>query len=181
MSSAEKYIPNYTVKDFQHWEGDWELWDGIAVSMSPSPFGRHSKIVGKIATALNIAIDNAKCDASVLVEIDWIVSENTVLRPDVTVVCGQPPDKHVIESPAIVIEVLSPSTRHRDANAKLEIYQTQRVAWYLILDPESNQLIANNLGGDGRYADASSSGSSTLTMSICGDCNLEVMTDRLFI
>ena len=181
MSSAEKYIPNYTVDDFQHWEGDWELWDGIPVSMSPSPFGRHSKILGKVATALNIAIDNAKCDASALVQIDWNISDNTILRPDLTVVCGQPPVKHVMATPAVVVEVLSPSTRDRDLGAKLEIYQTQKVPWYLILDPESNQLIARKLGDDGRYVAVSSSESSKLDVSICEDCNLEIKTGRLFV
>jgi len=35
MSLAEKDVPRYTVSDYQHWEGDWELIEGIAISMSP--------------------------------------------------------------------------------------------------------------------------------------------------
>lgn len=26
---AQKYIEHYTVEDYQHWEGDWELVDGV--------------------------------------------------------------------------------------------------------------------------------------------------------
>ena len=42
MSIAPKYQPHYTVDDYQHWEGDWELWNGVAVAMAPSPFGPHA-------------------------------------------------------------------------------------------------------------------------------------------
>ncbi len=59
MSSAKKYVPHYGLDDYQNWEGDWELWAGIPVSMSPSPFGRHSKVLGKIVTAL-IPLANSK-------------------------------------------------------------------------------------------------------------------------
>ncbi|WP_457626586.1 hypothetical protein [Persephonella sp.] len=37
MSFAEKYLPNYTVEDYKQWEGDWELIEGIAYAMVPSP------------------------------------------------------------------------------------------------------------------------------------------------
>jgi len=39
MGSVERYVPRYTVEDYQYWKGDWELWDGLAVSMLPCPFG----------------------------------------------------------------------------------------------------------------------------------------------
>jgi hypothetical protein len=88
MSTAPRYQPHYTVDDYAHWEGQWELWHGVAVAMSPSPFGRHAKLLARTVAALQTAIDSAGCHATVLVEIDWIVSRDTVLRPDVIVVCG---------------------------------------------------------------------------------------------
>ena len=33
MSSVPRYTPRYSVSDYQLWEGDWELWDGIAIAM----------------------------------------------------------------------------------------------------------------------------------------------------
>lgn len=56
--------------------------------MSPSPFGRHAKLLARTVAALQTAIDAGRCDATVLFEIDWIVSNDTVLRPDAVVVCG---------------------------------------------------------------------------------------------
>jgi hypothetical protein len=41
MSSVRKFIPRYTVADYRQWQGDWELLDGVAVSVTPSPFGIH--------------------------------------------------------------------------------------------------------------------------------------------
>jgi Uma2 family endonuclease len=96
--------------------------------MVPSPFGRHGKILGNIVTALNNAIKQAKgqqanCTATVLVEVDWIISQDTVLRPDLVVVCGTEPERHLEAAPAVVVEVLSLGTRDRDLPWKREIYQ----------------------------------------------------------
>jgi hypothetical protein len=57
MSSAARYSPNYTIKDYRQWQGDWELWRGIAVAMTPSPFGKHGGLLVRICTALTNAID----------------------------------------------------------------------------------------------------------------------------
>ena len=136
MSTAPRYQPHYTVDDYAHWEGQWELWNGVAVAMSPSPFGRHAKLLARTVAALQTAIDSAGCHATVLVEIDWIVSSDTVLRPDVIVVCGLEPEQHVVKVPALVVEILSEATRDRDLSFKLDLYREQGVRWYLVVDPE---------------------------------------------
>ena len=56
MSSAAKYQPHYTVDDYQHWQGDWELWNGVAIAMGPSPFGRHAQLVGQLAKILGVGV-----------------------------------------------------------------------------------------------------------------------------
>jgi len=47
MSVVYKYLPRYTVEDYQRWEGDWELIEGIPYSLA-SPTFKHQRIVGKI-------------------------------------------------------------------------------------------------------------------------------------
>ena len=37
MSSVIKILPYYTYEDYCHWEGRWELIDGIPYAMSPAP------------------------------------------------------------------------------------------------------------------------------------------------
>ena len=83
--TAEKLIPNYTVDDYATWQGDWELWDGIPVSKAPRPFGPHSAAVVQIIASLVVQLRD--CHARVLTELDWIVDQNNVIRPDVVVVC----------------------------------------------------------------------------------------------
>ena len=85
------------------WKGDCELWGGMAIATTPSPFGRHQKIVTALATHLSMVIRDANCDATVFGELDWIVSDDTVVRPDVVVVCGSGPEAHLKEVPEIVV------------------------------------------------------------------------------
>ncbi|MEM6692116.1 MAG: Uma2 family endonuclease [Planctomycetota bacterium] len=118
MSALSAFQPRYTVADYLTWQGDWELWDGAAISMSPSPFGRHSALVARTITQLSKSIESGNCEGEVLTELDWIVSDSTVVRPDVIAVCGGPPAEHLQHAPAFIAEVLSEATRERDLNYK---------------------------------------------------------------
>ncbi len=178
MSTADNFIPHYTVEDYQLWEGDWELWNGIPVAMTPSPFGAHAKLVAKAAAVFINAIEKSRCDATFLVEIDWQISNSTVLRPDALIVCGSEPERHVESTPALVIEVLSQSTRQRDLDHKKTIYQQQSVPYYLIIDPDQEKLIALSLDESGQYAELAIS--ETLQLTICNDCQLEIRPQNLF-
>jgi len=178
MSSAPKYTPHYTVEDYRGWEGDWELWNGIAVSMSPSPFAKHGALQVRIATELEKAIESANCDATTMTEIDWIVSDDTVIRPDLSVVCGDAPEKHIVEAPAIVVEVLSASTKERDLTVKRQLYEHQAVGWYLIADPDKSTLELLKLDETGVYQPVQA-GAATV-IDICENCQLQVDLLRVF-
>lgn len=134
MSTAPKYRPHYTVADYQLWEGDWELWYGTAVSMSPSPFGPHERAVSKIVAQLDTSISTSNCACAVYAGLDWIVQNDTVVRPDVMLVCGEQPERHLERPPALVVEVLSPSSAEKDLTAKRQLYEQQQVEHYLLID-----------------------------------------------
>lgn len=34
MSAAIQFAPRYTIDGYSLWQGDWELWEGIAIAMS---------------------------------------------------------------------------------------------------------------------------------------------------
>ncbi len=140
MTSAPRFTTDYTIDDYQHWEGDWQLIEGIAVSMSPSPFGKHQRIVMKLVFQFINQLENQNADCRVYAGLDWIVSDETVVRPDVMVVCGEQPDKHLEKNPVIAVEVLSESTMRVDLTAKCRIYQTARVPNYLIADPKTHSV-----------------------------------------
>ncbi len=178
MSSAPKYNPHYTIDDYQLWEGEWELWKGVAVAMTPSPFGRHGNLLARIASSLSNAIDDVDCNASVLVGIDWIVADDTIVRPDLSIVCGQPPARHIETPPALVVEILSASTRERDLTIKRELFAQESVGWYLIIDPDENALQALHLNNSRMYEHVACT--DHLKITICDACLLNVPLDRLF-
>ena len=148
MSSAQKFLPSYTINDYQHWEGDWELIEGIAVSMSPSPFGPHERTVAEIARSIGNSLDEQGTDCRVYAGLDWIISDDTVVRPDVMVVCGDQPEKHLEKAPIIVVEVLSASTRKLDIGSKRRIYGEAGVQIYLIVDVEKKTIEINDFDSD---------------------------------
>ncbi|MEM6474015.1 MAG: Uma2 family endonuclease [Planctomycetota bacterium] len=172
MNPGVSYRPHYTVTDYLQWEGDWELWKGVAVAMTPSPFGRHGMMLMRLGTALTNAVDRGECDASVLAEIDWIVSPDTVIRPDISVVCGPPPEGHIESSPALVVEVLSESTRERDLLHKRELYQENAVPWYIIGDPVEQEITILQLSDSGKYEAVETSEECEITL--CDHCKTTI-------
>ena len=140
MSSAEKFVPRYTVSDYQHWEGDWELVEGVPIAMSPSPLGPHERAVARIARKLGNLLEEMESNCETYAGLDWIVNNENVFRPDVMVVCGEQPEKHLEKPPVIAVEVLSSSTRLLDLGSKRRIYGDNGVAVYLIVDVEKKSI-----------------------------------------
>ncbi|NDC54633.1 MAG: Uma2 family endonuclease [Planctomycetia bacterium] len=181
MSTVLRYQPHYTVSDYRQWEGRWELWSGVAVAMSPSPLGPHAKLLARLVMALGNAIDAAGCRATVLVEIDWIVASDTVVRPDVTVVCGHEPSGHVERPPALVVEVLSDSTRERDTLFKRQLYRSQGVRTYVLADPDRRSASVLWLGPDGDYTESVlTEADAPAAVELCEDCRILVDPVSLF-
>jgi Uma2 family endonuclease len=178
MSAANKFIPRYTADDYNQWEGDWELWDGIPVAMSPSPFGRHQALATKLARILGNEIDHRHCHATVINEIDWIVSDNTIVRPDVVVLRGDAPERHLETTPALVVEVLSPSTAERDRTFKRDLYDRQGVRVYVLVDPEALTLETYQRDGAGQWQHQQID--EAIELRLCDDCTIDLSRASLF-
>lgn len=178
MSAALEFAPRYTIDEYSLWHGDWELWEGIAIAMSPSPFGIHQAIVSRLSRLLGVAIESANCDAETLVELDWIVNQDTVVRPDVLVVCGPPPERHLEQTPTLVAEVLSHSTRQNDLNYKRQLYQRERVDVYLIIDSDKETIEADIRAADGSYQAVHTD--DELALQICENCEFTIPIRKLF-
>lgn len=141
MSIANKILPYYTYEDWVHWEGKWELIDGIAYAMSPAPFPAHQRVASEINTELTFALRKSNCKSCrVYHPIDYKISEDTVLEPDILIVCGEIKKKFLDFPPALVVEILSPSTALKDRHTKYELYQQQGVKYYLIVDVDKKTV-----------------------------------------
>jgi Uma2 family endonuclease len=131
-------LPHYTYEDYVQWEGHWELIGGIPYAMAPTPVKKHQWVSSKIIVQLGELLkDCGQCE--VLLPVDWPITEDTVVQPDVLVVCGEEMEGPRIESPPVLIfEVLSPSTSHKDRVIKYRLYQEAGVKYYCIVDPDAN-------------------------------------------
>ena len=178
MSASQRYVPQYTVADYQTWEGDWELWGGVPVSMTPSPFGRHQAVLTRLAKQLGNELERVRCAAEVLVELDWVVSSDTVVRPDLIVVCGPLPEKHLESPPALAAEILSDASTRRDSVHKRDLYQEQGVAVYLLVDPEQQSILVYERNPSGQWT--SQLVQSTIVVTICDHCRVTIDKASLF-
>ena len=147
---------HYTVDDYEQWEGRWELWYGAAVALA-SPATRHGEFAVELGALILNGVRRQRssggggCACQVFSEIDWRVSIDLVVRPDLSVVCGERMDHaHINRPPTLIAEVLSPSTERTDRDAKRNLYAVQGVLWYLLLDPADGRLTCLRLA-DGRY------------------------------
>lgn len=127
-------IPRYTYDDYSLWEGEWELIEGIPVSMAPAPMRIHQQIASELFFAFRQVIDD-ECECEVLYETDWKLSNDTVLRPDIVLVCGDDNERYLSKAPKIIIEILSPSTAKKDETLKYNIYEDEKVEYYILVYP----------------------------------------------
>ena len=150
-----KLLPYYTIEDWENWEGRWELIEGIPYAISPMPTPKHQRISLLIGSLLEEELEECeKCVA--LISIDWVISEDTVLEPDNMIVCSEDLERDLFSQkrlyfpPKAVFEILSPSTQEKDRITKFQIYEGQGVKYYIIVDPDSQEVEVYQLKG-GKY------------------------------
>lgn len=141
MGTLQKIIPHYTLEDWQHWDGVWELIDGHPIAMSPAPIPLHQRVAAEIRWEIMTALKQANCRRCRAYDpIDYIISNDTILVPDIVVVCGDIQKKYLDFPPVLVVEILSPSTALRDRNTKFQLYESQGIKHYLIVDADRKTI-----------------------------------------
>lgn len=133
-----EWLPNYTYQDYEKWEGDWEMIYGIPYAMSPSPKRAHQSAGRNFILLAQDALQKSGnlCSCGIYYELDWIVDDTTVVRPDVMIVCGPFEDDFLRFPPSMILEVTSRRTQMADRNVKFKLYESNGVPFYLIADPE---------------------------------------------
>ena len=135
---------HYTYEDYAQWQGDWELIEGVPVAMTPAPGIEHQLLASELIRLLGNQV--AECpECHVLGETDYKISEETVVRPDVVVVCEPVGGAYLDQVPALIVEVVSPSTARRDERVKLQLYAQQKVPYYLLAYPLARRVTAYRL------------------------------------
>jgi Uma2 family endonuclease len=117
--------PGMSVDGFLAWERAQperhELIDGRVYAMVGASLA-HGRIVFDLAKALDAAVDPERC--IVLLDGAKLRTAAHVFYPDVMVTCEEYDlEGDVVHAPALIAEVLSPSTQSYDRGAKWRHYQ----------------------------------------------------------
>ena len=141
----------YTLEDYLALPDDQrvELIDGVFYDMA-TPTTNHQAIGGFIHKKLldHVLEKKGPCFPFISpVDVQLDCDDKTVVQPDVLVVCDRSKYQNgrVFGAPDLVIEVLSPSTRKKDMQLKLQKYGNAGVREYWLIDPDKKQIIQYDL------------------------------------
>lgn len=150
MSIADKYRPQFTYEDYCQWEGRWELIEGMPYAMSPAPAPLHQIINANLSSIFSISLSRDCSQCRAYIPIDWKINENTVVQPDLLIVCKKIEKNFLDFLPKLTLEILSPSTAFKDRHEKYELYEEQGVRYYIIVDPKFRKMEIYELT-EGKY------------------------------
>lgn len=115
----------------------YEVLDG-EVLVTPAPTPHHQKVIARLLIALTEYVEGRGV-GWVLQDVDLLFQTGQFLRPDLLVVPGNAragiTDRGVERAPALVVEVLSPSSRTVDRVTKPRRYLDFGVPAYWVVDP----------------------------------------------
>lgn len=178
MTIANKIIPHYTYDDWVHWEGKWELIEGLPFAMSPTPVPSHQRAASEIRFAFMTALKKQGCKQCRAYDpLDYKISEDTILVPDILIVCGEIKKKYLDFPPVLVVEILSPSTALKDRHTKYELYEQQGVKYYIIGDADKKVIEVYELTGK-QYKILTDS--RTFDFVLAGDCSITTDLSNVF-
>lgn len=133
-------------------EARYEIIDGVVLVSPPDRFAHADRVLG-IATALRVAAPSGLSVVGPSYPVHYDAGSKDFVLPDVLVArtedCG---DAGIRVPPLLVVEVLSRSTRRRDAGEKRDIYAGLGVPHYWLVDPERHSATVLRLD-DGQYVE----------------------------
>lgn len=97
MGNAIKILPHYTYEDYIHWEGKWEIIDGVPYAMSPAPVPYQQIVSANLSAEFRMQLK--KCDkCQVMQPVDYIIKDDIILQPGMLIVC-KPISKKFLDFP----------------------------------------------------------------------------------
>jgi Uma2 family endonuclease len=153
--------PHYTYADVLAWDEDFraEIVKGEVYAMSP-PLTIHQVILRNLMVRIGSYLEGKPCEVfpapfGVRLFPKADRSDDTVLEPDLVVVCdpSKIDERGCNGAPDLVIEILSPSTSSRDRVLKFNLYLEAGVREYWVVDPEAKAVQVHVLE-NGRYLTA---------------------------
>jgi len=146
----------FTYADYKDWElaeGErYELIYGEAFAMS-APNERHQLVLMELAAQFHVYLRGKPCKVfpapyDVRLYYSGDDNDDTVVQPDITVVCDEKKrgNEGCRGAPDLVVEILSPSNSAVEMQRKLSLYQRAGVKEYWIVDGENKELMVYHFG-----------------------------------
>jgi Uma2 family endonuclease len=132
-----------------------EIIDG-AHYVTPSPNLRHQELVLRLGVALaNYLEDHSDRGRVFVAPLDVVFSFHDIVEPDLVFVASDQldilTDQNIQGTPALVVEILSPSTRKRDLGVKRRLYDRSGVREYWLVDAATASVTIVRRHPDGSF------------------------------
>jgi len=173
----KEHLPHYTYSDYELWEGNWELIHGIPYSMSPTPNFIHQSVNTSILVQLADKLKHCKTCTAIM-PLDWIIADDTVVQPDVMIICKEVKEKFLTFPPTVIFEILSPSTAQKDKTLKFDLYESQGVKYYVIVDIAAKSAIVYEYIND-KYTKVLETGNESFTFDL-EVCSAEFSFEKIW-
>ncbi|MBI1849121.1 MAG: Uma2 family endonuclease [Planctomycetes bacterium] len=118
------------------------LWGELV--MTPSPARRHQRVIARLITALVKFLDGRDLGEWLPSPMDIVLANDSIVQPDLLFFRkGRSLDspRHGIHVPPdLAFEVISDSSRKRDAEDKTRLYMQYGVREYWLVDPDPKRI-----------------------------------------
>ena len=175
-----KQTQRYTYADYCTWGDDerWELVDGVAYAMAPAPTEFHQSISANTLVQIGQFLRGKKCKvyhAPFDVRLNADTKDNTVVQPDLSVICDRSKlnEKGCVGAPDMIVEILSPSSATHDRLLKFEKYRQAGVREYWIIDP-AEKVVSVHILKDGEYTTNMYGEDSLISVHVLEGCKINM-------
>ncbi|MBX3072177.1 MAG: Uma2 family endonuclease [Thermomicrobiales bacterium] len=141
----------YTVDDLKDLPEDGMRYEiiGGELIVSPSPSTKHQRASMNLSLLVAGYVRQRGIGEVFAAPYDVVLGTHNVLEPDLLVILNEQADlvtdAHIVGAPALVIEIISPSSRSIDRVRKSATYADHGVQEYWIVDPDTESVLAQKL------------------------------------
>lgn len=140
-----------SIDDYELVANDYRIVEFINgdIIVTPPPNIVHQRISMEISNQLVNFLKGTELEVFAS-PIGMKLPDDQILEPDIVVVEKKDAftKNYIIKSPELVIEILSPSTEHRDRGIKMSLYEKFKIKEYWIVDPDTHLCTQYHLAGE---------------------------------
>lgn len=144
LQDYEAVAPNFQIVEFIH--GD--------IIVTPPPNIKHQQYHRELFLALGNALKESGLGELFSAPIGVKTPTGQVVEADIVVILNERhsfiTENYIEGPPHLVVEILSPSTQHRDWGIKRVLYGELGVDEYWVVNPDTGQVTVHELGDDGK-------------------------------